>query len=168
MTYIQKIKILFLFGVALLSVPVFGQLVWTSNFQAVAGPVVQVAVPSSANKRRIVFVVFEYARQCDPIFSFLEISGEKLGKPVKQSVIHESKIGVVVNGQVHTGHAAQTQYDNGFEAGFGITSELFDLLTGKLDSLAYITPGGERVFLPTIGFKPAIASALEVCAKRFR
>jgi hypothetical protein len=169
MTCIQILKkVLVLFGVTLLSVPVFGQVVWTSNFQAVAGPVVQVTVPSSGAKNRVVFVVFEYARQCDPIFSFVEISGETLGKPVKQSVLYGSKIGVVINGQVHTGHAAQTQYVNGFETGFGITNELFDLLTGNVDSLAYITPEGERIFLPTSGFKPAIASALEICAKRFR
>jgi len=161
-------KILLLFGMIFLSVPAFGQVVWTSNLQAAAGPVVQVAVPNSAGKNRVVFVVFEYARQCDPIFSFVEISGGALGKPRKQSVLYGSKIGVEINGRIHTGNAAQTQYDNGFEAGFGITNELFDLLTGKVDSLAYITPGGERIFLPTSGFKPAIASALEVCAKRFR
>lgn len=151
-----------------LSFPVFGQDVWTPNLQGVAGPFVQISAPDLGTKHRAVFVVFEYARQCDPIFSLIEITGPTLGKPIKQSVLNGSKIGVVVNGKVHTGYAAQTKYDNGFEAGFSITNELFDLLMAKVDSLAYITPEGEKILLPTSGFKLAAALALEVCAKRLR
>lgn len=131
-----------------------------------AGPVAQVALPNSGVKRRTAFLVFEYARNCDPIFSFAEISGTRLGKPISQSVLKNSKIGVLLNGRHYSWHAAITNYDNGYEAGFGVTNELFLQLLINLDSLVYITPSGELVPLPLSGFRDSVQSAVDVCRKR--
>jgi len=141
---------------------------WRLDTRAETGPIAQVALVNSGAKRRTSFIAFEYARRCDPIFSFAEIAGARLGAPVSQSVLSGSKIGVIVNGKFHTWHAATTKYDNGYEAGFGITNELFELLTGRVDSLTYVTPEGERVQMPTAGFRQAVQSAFETCAKRFK
>ena len=141
---------------------------WKLDTRGATGPIAQVALPDSGTKRRSSFIAFEYERKCDPIFSFAEITGSRLGTAVGQSVLKGSKIGVAVNGKFHTWNAAMTKYDNGYEAGFGITNELFDLLTGKVDSLVYITPDGERVPMPTGGFRQAVQSAFDICAKRFR
>ena len=141
---------------------------WRLDTRGATGPIAQVALADSGAKRRSSFIAFEYARRCDPIFSFAEITGSGLGKPVGQSVLSGTRIGVVVNGKFHTWNAAMTKYDNGYEAGFGITNELFELLTGKLDSLVYVTPDGERVSVPTNGFRKAVQSAFDSCASRFR
>lgn len=156
-------------GLALVvTVGVHAQESWKLDTRGTTGPIAQVALTDSGRKHRTSFIVFEYARRCDPIFSFVEITGDRLGKPVSQSVLYDSEIGVVVNGEFHTWHAARTEYDNGYEAGFGITDELFTVLTGKVDSLVYVTPGGERVRIPTTGLRQAIQSAFDRCAKRFR
>jgi hypothetical protein len=128
----------------------------------------QIALPDAGGKRRTSFIVFEYARRCDPIFSFAEITGSRLGKPIGQSVLNGAKIGVVVNGKFHTWHAAMTSYNNGYEAGFGITNELFEVLTGRVESLVYVKPDGERVPLPSGGFTQAVLTAFDTCAQRFR
>ena len=141
---------------------------WKLDTRGATGPIAQVALPDAGVKRRSSFVAFEYARRCDPMFSFAEITGSRLGTPVGQSVLNGSKIGVVVNGKFHTWHAAKTKYDNGYEAAFGITNELFDLLTGKVDSLVFVTPDGERVQMPVAGFRQAVQSAFDTCAKRFK
>ena len=144
------------------------QAVWKLEARAATGPIAQVALADSGTKRRSAFIAFEYARKCDPIFSFVEITGSRLGTAVRQSVLSGSKIGVLVNGRFHTWNAATTRYENGYEAGFGITSELFDVLTGTVDSLVYVTPDGERVPMPTDGFRQAVELAFDTCAKRFR
>lgn len=141
---------------------------WRVDTRVSTGPVAQVALPSVGKKRRAALVVFEHARQCDPIFSFAEISGPKLGSPVGQSVLTGTKIGVVVNGKFHTWHAAISRYANGYEAGIAVTSDLFAALKGEVTSLAYITPDGERVALPVAGFRQAVQSALEACLKQLK
>lgn len=141
---------------------------WTVDSRGAAGPVAQVTLADSGTKRRTSFIAFEYARKCDPLFSFMEITGSGLGNPIGQSVLKGTKIGVVVNGKFHTWHAATTKYDNGYEAGFGVTNELFDLLIAKVSTLSYVTPDGERVSLPTTGFSQAVQSALDICAKRLK
>ena len=139
---------------------------WRVNTKAAAGPFAQIDLGVSNGKGRASIVAFEYARQCDPMFSFIETTGTVLGAPTSQSVLTGTKIGVVVNGQFYTWHAAVTKYENGYEAAFGITNELFDRLVGKVDSLIYVTPKGERVSLPTNGFLQSIQSALDNCAKK--
>lgn len=141
---------------------------WKLDARGATGPVAQVALTDAGAKRRSSFVAFEYARRCDPMFSFAEITGSRLGTPISQSVLNGSKIGVIVNGRFHTWHAATTKYDNGYEAAFGITNELFDLLTGKIDSLVYVTPDGERVPMPVAGFRQAVQYAFDTCAKRLK
>lgn len=141
---------------------------WRVDTRAIRGPIAQVALPDAGNKRRTSFLVFEYARRCDPLFSFAEITGNRLGTPVSQAVLKDSKIGIVLNGKFHTWHAAMTKYDNGYEAGFGVTNELFLQLLVNLDSLEYVTPVGERVPLPTAGFRQAVQAALDACRKRVK
>lgn len=95
------------------------------------------------------------------------MSGPQLGKPISQSVLTDSKIGIVLNGRFHTWHAVATKYDNGYEAGFGVTNELFSLLLGDVSSLTFVTPSGEHISLPTGGLRKSLQEALDVCAKRF-
>ena len=153
---------------SLFTVSALAQGNWTVDSRGAAGPIAQVALKDSGTKSRTSFIAFEYARKCDPIFSFVEITGQRLGNPIGQSVLSGTKIGVVVNGKFNTWHAATTKYDNGYEAGFGVTNELFKSLTGKVSSLSYVTPDGERVAMPTSGLSQAVQSAFDICAKRFK
>jgi len=146
--------------------PAKAQYIWRMDARSPAGPIAQVALPDSGTKHRTSFLAFEYARNCDPIFSIVEISGPRLGTPLGQSVLKNSKIGVLLNGKSYSWHAAITNYDNGYEAGFGVTNELFLQLLVNLDSLVYVTPSGERISLPLTGFRQAVQSALDVCRKR--
>ena len=139
---------------------------WRVDSRGVSGPVAQVALPDAGIKRRTAFIVFEYARQCDPIFSFAEITGSRLSTAISQSVLKDSRIGVLLNGKFNTWHAAITKYDNGYEAGFGVTNDLLLQFLVNLDSLEYVTPSGERVRLPTTGFRESVQSAIDYCRKR--
>ena len=141
---------------------------WKLDSRGAAGPIAQIALADSGVKHRTSFIAFEYSRKCDPVFSFVEITGSRLGNPVDQTVLNGTKIGVLVNGKFWAWSAAMTKYDNGYEAGFGVTSELFDVLTGRVDSLVYVTPNGEQVSMPTVGLRQAVQSAFDTCAKRFK
>lgn len=155
-------------GVALvcIAVHVQAQTSWQTNTRSVAGPTAQVALPPSGGKQRAAFIAFEFARNCDPIFSFVEVVGSRFGEPIEQLVLRNSSIGIVLNGTFHTWHAAMTRYRNGYEAGFGITNELLFQLLINLDTLAYVTPAGETVPLPTSGFKQSVQSAIDACRMR--
>lgn len=155
-------------ALALAAHSVHGQASWRMDSRGALGPIAQVALPDLKGKSRTSFVAFEYDRKCDPLFSFAEITGTRLGKPVSQSVLAGTKIGIVVNGKFHTGHAAIAKYDNGYEAGVGVSNELFHVLVGKVESLAFITPDGERVPMPTEGFRQSVKAAFDTCAKRFK
>ena len=144
------------------------QISWRADTRSAAGPIAQVALPDAGNKRRTAFIAFEFARGCDPIFSFAEITGRRLATPLSQSVLKDSKIGVLLNGKFHTWHAAITNYDNGYEVGFGVTNDLLLQFLVNLDSLAYVTPVGERVPLPITGFREAVQVAIDVCQKHVK
>lgn len=141
---------------------------WRVNANANAGPLMQLDLPNSNGKRRGVIVAFEYARRCDPIFSYLEMTGDRLGIPKSQAVLTGSKTAVILNGVTYTGHAAQTTYDNGYEAGFGMPNDLVVRLLLKIDSMAYVTPAGDHVSLSTNNFDQAFREAIEICAKRMK
>ena len=126
----------------------------------------QTDLPDAKGKRRIVFVAVEYARQCDPIFSYTEITGNGLGTPMSQALLRDTRIGVVLNGKFYTWHAAKTTYSNGYEAGFGVPNELLLQLLTNVDSLAYVTPPGEAIPLPTTNFQQTLQAAINVCRKR--
>lgn len=159
----------FLLASAIFAAPsaAVAQAEWRTDTRGAAGPIAQVALSDSEGKRRSVFVAFEYARRCDPLFSIIEISGGQLGAPIEQSALKGSKIGIVLNGRFHTWHAATTKYSNGYEAGFGLTNELFDLLLSTVNALIFVTPTGESVPVPTNGIQKALKEAFGVCAKRF-
>lgn len=148
--------------------PTHAQERWRVDSRGQSGALVQVGLPNSFDKRRAVFVAFEYARRCDPVFSFVEIKGQSLGRPLTQKILRETQTGVLVNGKFHTWHAAMTSYENGYESGFGITNDLFDLLTGNPETLVYVIPDGEKLSLPTVGFRQGLLEALQICSARVR
>lgn len=141
---------------------------WRLVTKSASGPLVQIDLPDAKGKRRTVFVAVEYARACDPIFSYTEIAGKVLGAPTSQSVLHDSKIGVLLNGTFYTWGAAQTKYVNGHESAFGIQDELLLKLLSHVESLAYVTPLGEPIPLPTSNFSQALQSAIDLCRTRVK
>ena len=112
------------------------------------------------------FVAIEYARTCDPIFSYTEITGNVLGTPMSQTLLKDTKLGIVLNGEFHTWHAAQTKYANGYEAAFGVQNELLLQLLINVDSLSYVTPAGENIPLPTANFSRGLQLAIDYCRNR--
>lgn len=141
---------------------------WRLDTRGASGPLVQVDLPDAKGKRRTVFVAVEYARTCDPLFSYTEITGNALGAPTSQALLKDSKIGIVLNGKFHTWHAARTNYVNGYEAAFGVQNELLLQLLTNVDSLAYVTPPGEQIPLPTTNFSRVLQSAIDFCRKRVK
>lgn len=141
---------------------------WRIETKPPTGPVLQVDLPDLKGKRRAVFVAFEYARNCDPLFSYLEIVGNQIGTAKSQTVLKDSKIGIILNGTFHTWHAAITNYNNGFEVAFGVQNELALQLLTNVNSIAYVTPSGERIPLPTADFSRSFQTAIESCRKRLR
>lgn len=142
------------------------QALWRVDSRGASGVIAQLVLPETGIKTRTAFIVFEYARRCDPIFSFAEIAGGRLGRALSQSVLRDSSIGIILNGEFHTWHAAITHYENGYEAGFGVTNDLLFRLLVNLDSLEYVTPSGDRFRLPKTGFRESVLSALDYCRKR--
>ena len=165
-----------LFPVLALSIPCFAISVahaapsgaWRLDTRGASGPLVQTDLPDANGKRRTVFVAVEYARQCDPIFSYTEITGNGLGAATSQALLKDTKIGVVLNGKYYTWHAARTTYVNGYEAGFGVPNELLLQLLTNVDTLAYVTPPGETIRLPTINFQQALQAAINACRKQVK
>jgi hypothetical protein len=141
---------------------------WQVNRSADAGPLAQLDLPNAAGKRRAVLIAFEYARRCDPIFSFAEFAGSRPGTPKSQSRLNGTKIGVILNGDFYTWHAAQTIYDNGYEAGFGMPNDLVMEMLLKVNSLEYVTPSGERIPLSTSNFARAFREAIDHCRSRVK
>lgn len=141
---------------------------WRVTTVSSTGPLLAVDLPNSNGKRRSVFVAFEYARQCDPIFSYGEQIGNSLGKPVSQAALTKSKIGINLNGSFYTWYAAITKYEKGYEAGFGIQNDLLQQLLINVSSLSYVTPYGEVVDLPTKNFSQGFLKAIEICRKKVK
>jgi hypothetical protein len=140
--------------------------VWRLDAKGVSGPLARVDLPDKGGRRRTVFVAAEYERRCDPIFSYIELSGSALGAPTSQSLLKDSKIGIILNGNFYTWHAAKTSYSNGYEAAFGLQNDILLQLLINVNSLVYVTPSGEKITLPTGNFQKSLQAAIEVCRKR--
>lgn len=136
---------------------------WEVKTESSPGPLIQVDIPSQDGKKRAVFIAFEYARKCDPIFSYAEIKGRSFGRPISKKVLKNSKIGLVVNGNFHTSNAGLVTYDNGYEAGFGMPNSLVLQLLVALDSFSYVAPSGDVIPLPRKDFKKSFLEAIELC-----
>lgn len=141
---------------------------WTIDTRGASGPLVQIALPYQGGKARTAFIALEYARNCDPIFSFAEISGAKIGSPVSQTTLNGTKIGIVLNGNFHTWHAAKTTYTNGYEVGLGITNDLALQLLINVQTIYFLTPEGERIQLQAAGLSKALQAGIEYCKQRIR
>ncbi len=140
---------------------VIAQTAWQVDIRSPAGPVAGVPLPSAGGKQRIAIVAFEYERRCDPVFSIIEMTGPKLGQPLAQTVLAGSKIGIVLNGKFHTWHAATRKYANGYEAGFGVTNDVFAKLTGDVGSLTFVAPEGDHYPLPIAGLRQSLQGAVK-------
>jgi len=158
----------YLFIALTLSPNTMAQPLWRVDRVATAGPLAQLELPQREGNTRIVFVSFEYARQCDPIFSIAELTGYRLGNPITRDVLRNSRLGVYFNGTFQTSDAALIIYDNGYEAGFSISNELLLGFLTNLDSMSFVTPNGERIPLPKPGFREAMYTAMDVCRSRMR
>jgi hypothetical protein len=149
-----------------LSVDANAQSPWRVDKAATAGPLAQTGLSPANGRTRTVFVSFEYARKCDPVFSIIEWTGARLGTPIRRELLRNSKIGLYFNGQFHTSHAGLITYDNGYEAGFSISNDLLLGLLINLNSMSFVTPTGERIPLPLTGFRDALHTAMDICRSR--
>lgn len=144
-----------------------GQSSWTMDARSPAGPVAMVELPKESENSRLSMIAFEFARKCDPIFSYIEMKGRKFGAPEKQTRLPKTSIGSRVNGKHYTGVAVATIYSNGIEVGFGVPDEMaFAIAFDEIRSLSFITPAGKEISVTTKGFRSAVDAALNVCTSR--
>lgn len=145
------------------------QQTWVAESRSSSGPVARVELPSENGKSRLALIAFEYARKCDPLFTYVEMQGRKFGVPEKQSRLPPSSIGGAINGKRYSGSAASaiTVYSNGIEVGFSMTDEMaMALAFDAINSISFTTPAGKEIPLPTTGLKKAVESALDACTKK--
>lgn len=142
---------------------------WAINTSGPAGPLAYVRMGSSGNLHTSIFIVFEYKRQCDPIFSYMEFSspiGAPLGAPTNAYRIDNSNVGVIHNGTFYTWYTAKIHYSKGFEVGFGVTLELWKALTGPTTSLSYVREDRKQFQLPISGLREKLLQAMNYCLQR--
>lgn len=145
------------------------QQTWSADARSSAGPVARVELPSEGGKSRLAMIAFEYARKCDPLFTYVEMQGKRFGAPEKQSRLPPSSIGGTINGKRYSGSsaAAITLYSNGVEVGFGMPSDMaMTLAFDAVSSISFITPTGKEIPLPIAGLKKSIESALDTCTSK--
>lgn len=149
--------------------PVFAQQAWGTDTRNSSGPVARIELPSDGAKSRLALIAFEYARKCDPLFTYVEMQGRKFGVPEKQSRLPPSSIGGAINGKRYSGSAASaiTVYSNGIEVGFSMPDEMaMALAFDAINSISFTTPAGKEIPLPTTDLKKAVESALDACTKK--
>lgn len=142
---------------------------WSIDSRSSTGPVALIELPSDGGKSRLAMIAFEYARKCDPLFTYVEMHGRKLGTPEKQSRLPPSSIGGSINGKRYSGSsaAAITVYSNGIEVGFGMPDDMaMTLAFEAVNSISFTTPAGKEIPLPIAGLKKAIESAVDTCTQK--
>lgn len=156
--------LLALFGSAAMA-----QQTWVADSRSSAGPVARVELPLESGKSRLAMIAFEYARKCDPLFTYVEMRGRKFGTPEKQSKLPPSSIGGSINGKRYSGSsaAAATIYSNGIEVGFGMPDDMaMSLAFDAINSISFTTPAGKEIPLPIAGLKKAVETALDICTQK--
>ncbi|EHN65081.1 MULTISPECIES: hypothetical protein [Comamonas] len=148
--------------------PALGQQTWQADLSSYVGPVARVGLPSEGATSRLVLIAFEYATQCNPLFTYVELQGPKFGVAEKQSSLPPSSIGGAINDKRYSGNsAAMTLYSNGIEVGFAMPDEMaMTLASDPITSISFTTPTGKEIPLPTAGLSNAAAKALDACTKK--
>lgn len=148
--------------------PALGQQTWQADTSGYAGPVARIGLPSEGSTSRLILIAFEYATQCNPLFTYVEIQGPKFGVAEKQSSLPPSSIGGAINDKRYSGNsAAMTIYSNGIEVGFAMPDEMaMALASDPITSISFTTPTGKEIPLPTAGLSKAAATAQDACTKK--
>jgi hypothetical protein len=131
---------------------------WTIDTSGKSGVIVQKNVSNASDTKKIVFVVFEYERGCEPIISYAEFEGNYLFNPYKKYLFNNPNLGLVIDGYYYRSNSAKIDYRNGFEVGLMITKSLWNLLLNSND-LIYIKPNGNRINLETTGLSEKLIYA---------
>lgn len=154
-------------GLVLCSTGVLAQTSWQLDLRSATGPVVTTQLSAVAGKSRLLMITFELARKCDPMFVYVELAGSKYGTASRQERLSNTRIGGRVNGISYTGPAVKTTYSNGFEAGFAMPDQMALVIAFEsVKSLAFVTPDGQTIALPTQGLRPAVDKAIESCTNK--
>lgn len=111
---------------------------------------------------------FEYIRNCDPIFSMLQLRETDLGTLLNKSAFLPNEALLIVNYTSYTWHGAEAQYRNGTEIGIGITKEAWNALLNHPKSISFTDRRGFNYVVPIQGISNALVNAAQRCLNRQR
>ena len=141
---------------------------WRLDTSWPSGPAVVHTLPSHGGYSRDVFIVFEYARNCDPMMSMTLSRSRNLGAPVSMRPLPYGAMSFEVNGQRYTWYGGEAVYQNAVERSVGITSVAMAGLLRSPRSIVFTTIDGQRIILPTNGISRPLQAAAQHCLSRVR
>lgn len=104
------------------------------------------------------WVVFEFDRRCEPIFSSIEMKGRAFGSFLRQEGFPPQKVFLSVNGERYTWHGVYAEYSGGTEIGLGLTQAAWSALLSNPRTISFTELGVTsrevvRVFLKQLWFQ---------------
>lgn len=148
------------------AIPVSHAQSWRLDMSSPTGPIARVDIKFNEPLRGAVFIVFEYARNCDPMMSKLTHTSRALGRPITKQAIQPQMVYLLIDGRPYTWFGGEIVYENGREVAVGLVNEIFfELLTGRVSTLNFVDVDGESVSVPTSNFSRAVGQAFEACKR---
>jgi hypothetical protein len=111
-------------------------------------------------------VIFEYERNCDPIFSMFMFHGSELGVITERHALAPNRLSLRINDVYYSWHGMRALYTQSTELGVGVTREAWNALLNDPRSVAFVDTEGKVHDVPLSGMGRALRHAAEACARR--
>lgn len=170
-THHKIVKLLFIFLV--LIAPSQSQAiekdVWYVDASSQTGPMALVYAGEIDSKKISFAVIFEYQRNCDPIFSMFSVNKNKLtlGPNIFKIAVEPGNFLLIIDGSRYTWHSAHAQYENGTELAIGITNDAFNFLARNPRSLTFSFLSQTAYIVPTKNLSKSMMEAFNICKQKF-
>jgi len=120
------------------------------------------------NSKRIFAINFEYARNCDPLFSSYTAWQGRMGSAQSISAFPPNTAFLKINQSLFTFNGAIAKYPTTTEVSMVITNEAWNVLVRNPNSLVFYETNRSGFTVPTFGLSSAISRGLQLCMQNLR
>lgn len=108
-------------------------------------------------------VIFEYERNCDPIFSMFKFHGSELGSIVRREGFSQNRVFLEINGVRYSWSGAVAHYSQGVEIAVGIAQDAWNALINNPRSVVFLESDGRASEVPLFGLSTTVRRAAALC-----
>jgi hypothetical protein len=140
--------------------------IWYVDLSLNHGTMARVDVGEIDSKFITFAVIFEYERNCDPLFSMLVFRKKNFGSNISKILVTPGNYILIIDGYKYTWHSVYAQYEFGYELAIGVTKEAWNKLILSPRSITLSVMSQKSYIVPTVNFSNSLVDAANACIQK--